>query len=169
MADFLTFTGVKNKNQYQLRKVLNNLRSFQELGPLIQQFYDIHFRSSIMFPVLEVEKQGRAWMVIIVIGVELYCYNYPFSFPNSFITCQNKHNTIVVLKLIQSISSLSLQKKFYVETFLAQFPISNQKKTEVKKLILISFNELENNKLIQAKFKIIKKNDTVIETNKLNL
>jgi hypothetical protein len=39
----------------------------------------------------------------------------------------------VKLKLIQSLSVFSLEKKYYFENFLDQFSISNKKRTKIKK------------------------------------
>ena len=61
----------------------------------------------------------------------------------------------VKLQLIQSLSVSTLEKKFDVEDFLNQFSIPNQKRTEVKKLIIELFDELKNHKLIDTPFRIV--------------
>lgn len=58
VADFLRFTGVKKKSQYQLTKVLNFLKSLQKLDPMVNNFSDTSFRSSVLFPYLELKKQN---------------------------------------------------------------------------------------------------------------
>ena len=69
--------------------------------------------------------------------------------------------------MVQSVSSSSLEKIFDVETFFNQFSGSNQNKTKIKKDIIKFFQELKDSELIRSEFKIIKKNNSVIETNKL--
>lgn len=118
VADFLHFTGVNEKSQYQRTKALIFLKNLQEIKPLLQKFSDNEFRSSVMFPYLKLEKQGKAWIVTMVIGEEVYFYKYPFFFPNSFLTYQSKYDLEVKLKFIESISTVGLFKKFYVKDFL---------------------------------------------------
>jgi hypothetical protein len=63
----------------------------------------------------------------------------------------------IKLKLIQSLSVSSLEKKFGVQDFMNQFSIPNKKRTEIKKLIIHLFDELKNSKLIEPKFHIVQK------------
>lgn len=72
VANFIRFTGVKNKNHYQLNKTLKFLRSLQTIQPLLQKFSDTLFRSSILFPNMKIEKQGLSWVIKIAIGEELH-------------------------------------------------------------------------------------------------
>lgn len=139
VVDFIRFTGGNEKSTYQRTKVLEFLKSLQEIKPFIQKFSDSSFRSSIMFPYLKLEKQGKAWIVKMATGEELYFYNYPFTFSSSFLHYRNKHDLQVKLKLIESISVTDLEKRFYIEEFLNQFSISNKKRT---KIIIVFFNLL---------------------------
>ena len=167
VADFMRFIGVKNRNQYQLNKVLNSLQSFQKLDLLLQKFSQISFRSSVIFPYLEIEKQGKSWIVTIAVAKELYFYDYPFLFPSCFLSYQNNYDLQVKCKVIQIISTSSLEKKFCVQDFLNQLSVSNQKQTQVKQIIIKLFDELKNVKLIEPQFKIIDKNGSSTKTTKL--
>ena len=51
----------------------------------------------------------------------------------------------------------SFEKKFPVQDFINQLPISNKKRTEIKKLIIDFFYELKNSNLIESKFTIVLK------------
>ena len=50
---------------------------------LVEQFSEIEFRSSIMFPVVKLTKESRSWILRIAIGEQLYFYTYPFVFSDS--------------------------------------------------------------------------------------
>lgn len=127
LVDFIRFIGGNDKSTYQRTKALNFLKSLQELKPLLQKFSDTHFRSSVIFPYLKLEKQNRLWIVRMAIGEELYFYQYSFFFPNSFLTYQSKYDLEVKLKLVETISTVGLEKKFDIQEFLNQFSVSNQK------------------------------------------
>jgi len=93
------------------------LKSLQKLDPLLKNFSETLFRSSVMFPYLVLEKQGRSWVITIAIGEELYFNHSPFFFPNCFLNYQGKYDLQVKLKLIQVISKVSLEKRFCIEDF----------------------------------------------------
>lgn len=65
------------------------------------------------------------------------------------------------LKLIESISTVSLEKRFYIEDFFNQFSIPN------KKLIIDLYYELKDWKLIEPKFKLINKNGSTTKVKQL--
>ena len=104
VVDFIGFTGGNEKSTYQRTKALEFLKSLQNRKPLLQKFSDSSFRSSIMFPYLKIEKEGKAWIVTMAIGEEIYFYQYPFFFPSSFLTYHSKYDLEVKLQLIGSIS-----------------------------------------------------------------
>jgi hypothetical protein len=83
----------------------------------VTNFSDTSFRSSVLFPYLELKKQNKDWILTIVIAEELYFNYYPFLFPSCFLVYENKYDLRVKLKLIQIVSIVSLEKKFCVEDF----------------------------------------------------
>ena len=167
VSDFLRFTGGNEKSQYQRIKALNFLKSLQEIKSPLQKFSDSEFRSSVMFPYLKLEKQGKTWIVKIAIGEELHFYNYPFIFSSSFLHYRNKCDLLVKLKLIESISTVGLEKKFYVKDFLNQFSLSNKDRTMIKKSIIDGFSILTDTKFIHPQFYLFIKSGRTKETNKL--
>ena len=98
---------------------------------LIQKFSNNEFRRSVMFPYLKLTKQNRRWTIIMAIGEELYFYQYPFFFPNSFLSYKNKYDLEIKLQLIESFSQVELEKKFLVKEFLNQFCVSNKDLTKI--------------------------------------
>ena len=106
------------------------MNSLQGLPPLVEEFSEIEFRSSVMFPLVKLRKESRSWILKIAIGEQLYSYNYPFVFSDSLVYFQTKYNLIVKLEIIQVFSVNSLEKKFPVENFLNQFGKNNR--TQIK-------------------------------------
>lgn len=100
--DFIGFTGGNMKSTYHRTKALEFLTSLQDIKPLIQKFSNEEFQRSVMFPYLKLKKQNRRWTVRMAVGEELYFYQYPFFFPNSFLICKNKYDLEIKLQLIES-------------------------------------------------------------------
>jgi len=171
VRDFLRFKGVQKRNQYQLTKAVNFLRSLQDLKPL-QNFSDTSFRSWVIFPYLKLDhKPGRPWIVEIGIAEELYFYNYPFFFPDCFLNYRGKYDLQVKLELIRVMGTLSLKKLFPIESFLEdlvnQSSLSNRDLTQVKKTIINLVSMLKESKSIESQLTLIPKNGSLIETNEL--
>jgi hypothetical protein len=95
VVDFLRFLGKDLKSTYQRNKVLDFLKSLQDLPPFVEKFSEIEFRSSIMFPLLKLRKTHQLWIFRIAVGEQLYCYSYPFIFSNCFRDFQNKYDLLV--------------------------------------------------------------------------
>lgn len=170
VSDFLQFISVPDvarKRQYQLKKILNFLLSLQKLDPIVENFSDASFRSSVIFPYLAVVKEGKSWVGKISISEQLYFYSYPFFLPKEFLSYKDKYEMEVKLKLIQSLSVSSLEKNFYVEEFLNQFSIPNKKRTQIKKLIIELFDQLKSHKLIETEFGIVRKNGSSVTVKQL--
>ncbi len=155
VADFLRFLGENSKSSYQRRKVLDFLNSLQGFSPPVEQFSEVEFRSSVMFPLVKLRKESRSWILKIAIGEQLYSYTYPFVFSDSLVYFRTKYDLIVKLEIIQVLSTNSLEKKFPVENFINQFRKNNR--TQIKKLIINLLDELKNSKLIESNFNIVLK------------
>ena len=126
-----------------------------------------------MFPYIKIQKRGQVWIATVAIGEQLYFYRYPFQFHNYFKTWKNKCQLLVKIQIIQVISVTSLKKQFRVEEFLNQFNILiffnifNTKQTQLKQIIIIVFDQLINDRLIKAQFKIIQKDGSIRKITKL--
>ena len=103
----------------------------------------------------------------VAIAKELYLYDYPFSFPSSFLSYQTNHELQVKLQLIQVMSTNSLEKVFDVNPFLDQFNVSTQKKAYIKKLIAQSFDQLKEHNCIENQFQLITKSGITQKIDKL--
>lgn len=158
VIDFIGFTGGDMKSTYQRTKALKFLTSLQDLKPLIQKFSNEEFRRSVMFPYLKLKKQNRKWTVTLAVVEEFYFYQYPFLFPNSFLICNNKYDLEIKLQLIESFSTVELEKKLLVKRFLNQFSVPNKDLAKIKKQLIDSFFILKDFQLIENKFSLISKN-----------
>lgn len=167
VIDFIGFIGGNMKSTYQRTKALEFLTSLQEIKPLIQEFSNEEFRRSVMFPYLKLKKQNRRWTIKIAVGEELYFYQYPFFFPNSFLICKNKYDLEIKLQLIESVSQVELEKKFPVKNFLNQFSVSNKDTTKIKKQLIDSFSRLKDSQLIENEFCLTSKNGSSNQTKKI--
>ena len=97
----------------------------------------------------------------------LYDYPYPFKFPSTFLTFQNIYDLQIKLRIIESLSTVPLEKLFHAELFLQQFNTSASKKASIKKNVVKLFNQLQMTGIIQSHYKLIKKSNLIIEVNSL--
>ena len=74
------------------------------------------------------------------IGEDLYFYQSPFFFPNSFISYQNKDDLEIKLQLIESFSTVDLEKRFPVKNFLSQFSITMKDYELIENELGLTFN-----------------------------
>ena len=167
VMDFISFTGGNAKSTHQRTKALEFLTSLQDIKPLIQNFSNNEFRRSVMFPYLKLTKQNRRWTIIMAIGEELYFYQYPFFFPNSFLIYKNKYDLEIKLQLIESFSQVELEKKLLVQELLNKFCVSNKDLTKIKKQLIDSVSKLKDSGLIENEFSLTFKNVSLNETKKI--
>ena len=83
------------------------------------------------------------------IGEKLYFYPYPFRFSADFLVWKNKYDLEMKLQLIESFSTVSLEKKFPLKSFLNQFSVSNKDLTKIKQQLIDLFSELKDSELIE--------------------
>ena len=84
-----------------------------------------------------------------------------------FLTYKNIYYLQIKLKVIEAISTIPLEKVFYVEVFMEQFNISTSKKAIIKKHIVKIFNQLQMVGIIKNHYRLIKKSEQIEEINKL--
>jgi hypothetical protein len=165
--DFISFTGNNARSTYQRRKALDFFANLQEIKPLIQKFSSYEFRRSVMFPYLKLRKQNRLWTLRIAIGEELYFYPYPFVFPASFLRWKNKYDLEMKLQCLESLSTVDLEKKFPVKSFLNQFSVSNKERKKIKKQLIDLFSELEDFGFIENEIRLTSKNGSNLKVEDL--
>jgi hypothetical protein len=168
VKDFMDFIQIENKNHYQLKKIIDFLHDLQNNIPPVTIFSDNYFRSAASIPFVEIQKEHKSLVAKVLIAEQLYWYQYPFSFPSSFISYQTNHELQVKLRIIQCMSTNSLEKVFHAIDFLEQFNVSTQKQAHIKKLIVESFHQLQEHNRIENQFKLITKSGLIKEINKIS-
>jgi hypothetical protein len=167
LTNFMDYIQIKNNNQYQREQVKNFFYDIQQSNQFASQFSERVFQSSAVFPFIRVEQENDTYGALIIyvaIVKELYFYSYPFYFPRYFQTYNSVYDLQVKLQIIYSYSQNNLKKKFDIKAFLDRFKkLKNQKQTNIKKLILKGFNELNKMESIQGTVEIEFKNGTVEE------
>lgn len=169
VQDFMDFIRIKNKNHYQLKKIICFFHSIQNTVPTLTIFSENFFRSVSVIPLVDVYKEQNSWVVQILLAEQLYFYRYPFSLPPYFITYQTTYELQVKLKIIQVMSSERLEKVLEIQDSLEQFNLSTQKKASIKKLIIESLSQLKKHARIENKLKLIMKSGLIQEIDIENL
>ena len=167
VQEFMDFMNIKNRNQYQLERVKDFLRNLRNHSSALEVFSDQTFQNIGTIVFVGIKKEHKSLVGQVLMVDELYFYRYPFSFPSFFLTYQNTYELQVKLQIIKVMCINSLEKKFYVKTFLDQFNISTQKRAQIKKLIVKSFEKLHQANLIENQFKLLTKNTTIKKCDKL--
>jgi len=83
----MDFIGIKNKNQYQWKQLIQFFEKLQTMKPFIKVITNQNFQSSILFPVIKARKEFGEYGVLIVqvaILQELYFFKYRFFFITLF-------------------------------------------------------------------------------------
>ena len=169
LSQFIAYLGMTHTNHRHRTKTLSILHDLQTLQPILENFDDCEFRSSVSFPYFKIKKKGKIWILTIAIAKQLYEYKYPYRFTEYFLQSDNQYHQQVQCFIIQTISTYSLEKHFTIRQFISQFNLSNQKKTQIKKYIIQAFHQLIQNQLIQKQLKVIKNNGSVQYVNSNDL
>jgi hypothetical protein len=165
LIEFIRYIGMNPKSHSQRTKILNILTTLQTLEPIIQNFDDRSFQSSLLVPAFNIKKKKNKWIVSVALAKKLYLYSYPFQCPTYFTTYKYNYQFQVKLQIIQATSVQSLKKQFYVQDFLSQFNVSYAKQTQIKKVIIQTLDELKNNNTIKTQIEIHKTDNSLIKTN----
>ena len=98
-----------------------------------------------MFPTLQIEKKGKrkTWVVTLDVVEALYSYTYPFVFPASFRTYQNKYDLQVKIEILKSFASVEVEKRISIKDIYGSKVFSNGYKTRIRKIFIELFNELK--------------------------
>jgi len=158
VQDFLKYQNptVKSTNYYQLKKVLNFIQELQK-NSIIQSFSDREFRCLITIPEVKLTKSNRnTWYARVWVAEELFYYPYPFMIPN--LTGKRTRDQFEVqFKVIQTFSTINIEKKFLIKDFLDSYSssLSNYQIKNIKKEFIKWVEILKQNDLIENNYEII--------------
>lgn len=168
LQDFLKFQ-TKSTGHYHVAKVKNFFEELQS-NFLITSFSDSHFQSLVTIPQVTFEKTNQNfWIAKIWIVEELFYYHYPFMLPNFFIGETTKDRFAVQFKMIQTFSSVEIEKIFLIQQFFQDYPsaLSNQRKAQMKQYFIELVQILQEYDLIETNYKVIS-NGKAHSTDQLN-
>ena len=159
-------------NTYQRQQFLQFFNQLQSLPPFREKFADQNFRQLLFFPVVNAipKTKREPWTIQTAIAVvePLMKDSYPFHLPPSFFTYFNTINLDVKLSIIQAlVQKYSIQKTYYVQSFLNQFAKRRHSiQAKIKKEIIHEFQNLLKYKIIESRFLFQgKDNQQIIEKN----
>ena len=164
--DFLVFIGKPKNNHYQVKKLVEFLKSLRTIEPVLEHFADGGFREYVVFPYVKVERR-RCWWVVLHTCWELDSYRYPFYFPEAFLQYQNNYELKVKFILLQSFCNVSVRKELPTQDFLGQISVSNSNLAVIKGYIVEILNELKDLKVIEPKFIVLTKKNGFKEVSTL--
>lgn len=156
LQQFIQYVGMDHNNQRHRTKALNMLRDLQTLQPILENFDEREFRSSVNFPYFKIKKEKRAWIITLAIAKQLCEYKYPYQFTDYFIRSENQYHSRVQFFVICAINNYPLKKYLAIQHFVTKFKLSNQKTTQIRKYIIQALQQLIELQLIQSQVKVIK-------------
>jgi hypothetical protein len=112
--NFLEFMGKPKNNHYQIKKLIEFLKSLQGIRPIIENFSDGGFRSYVVFPYVKIERK-KSWFVELPVCQELYLYQYPFHLPETFLNYRYNLELKVKFIVLQSFCQISIDKEFQTQ------------------------------------------------------
>lgn len=169
LSQFLEFTGYEKTNQYQLQKLKNFIISLNTIPPFNSYFYEDHYRCVNFFSLVDVKKEKNTWYVILVSCNEVLdlLYPLPFRLPAAFLTYENKYALQAQLFLLQTYTQKTIKKRLYTQEFFSNLSLGNNAYPQVKKNLLLLFDQLVQSKLIKSDFKVTIKNGEIKIVQKL--
>lgn len=111
----------------------------------------------VSVPKVELYKE-KEWIGKFLIVDDLFYYNYLFSFPDMFHSHLSKYEFFVLLEILKCFNLPNLERRIHVKQFINNFPctFSNQTIRKIKILFLDAIQILENNQLIESRFKVFR-------------
>lgn len=170
LVDFAKKINLYPLNSYQRNKLIQCIRSLQTSRPL-QWVADNQFISLLSCPLIRIENKSSKYTKIIIhisISDLLYQWKYPFCFPPSFYTFQNKNDLKLKFAIIKSISvQESTRKVLHLENILNR--LNNQNRTSMKKNLIEQFQFLIEGGFIENQFQLEQEGNQFIFTDKLTV
>jgi hypothetical protein len=161
LSQFVHFTGITISNNYQRKKILSYFERLQTIDPIARHFSDGSFRSSVIFPYVELKKRfDKYWGIEIAMAEQLFTFPYPFGFPKSFLNYQYKNDLRLKVRLIKSLLVRDQKKTFDLEELFNQVSLSSSQIVRIKKQFVRLLKELVEQKIIESELQIIYKNGT---------
>ena len=108
-------------------------------------------------------KKNNTWHVILVSCEELVDLFYPFPFhlPEAFLTYKSKYSLWAQVFLLQALTQKTLHKRLNTQLFFSELSLGKSGYLQLKKNLLVLFNQLIDSNIIQSDFTVTIKNGKV--------
>jgi len=169
LVDFARQIGLHPLNTYQRKNLLKFFYQLQHVPRVYQWFNDSEFRSALIFPVIRIENYNSKHtklMVHITVSKSFYNLKYPFHFPESFWTYENRYDFRVKFIIIESICQQeSTRKVLEIEDLFNK--LNNKNKTYMRTNLIQQLQHLNDAGVIQNEIYLNDKQ--TIHINKLTI
>ena len=169
LVDFARQIGLHPLDTYQRKKLLKFFYQLQGVPLVYQWFSDSEFRSALIFPVIRIENYTSKHTKIIVhitVSKSFYNLKYPFHFPKSFWTYENRYDFRVKFTIIESIClQESTRKVLELEELFNK--LNNKNKTYMRTNLIQQLQHLNDAGVIQNEIYLNDKQ--TIHINKLTI
>jgi hypothetical protein len=167
LLDFAKQINLHSLNTYQRKNLLEFFYKLQSLPTIFKWFSDFEFRSILLFPVIRIENKTSKHtklMIHITVSESFYNLQYPFHFPKTFHTFENKYDFRLKFVIIESIDQLSTRKIIHLEDLFNR--LNNQNKSYMKNNLIQQFQHLKDDGFIQDRIYLLQNDNEIIQVNK---
>ena len=88
-------------------------------------------------------------------------YPFPFHLPQAFLTYKSKYSLWAQVFLLQALTQKKLHKRLNTQVFFTEFSLGESGYLQLKKNLLVLFNQLIDSKILQSDFTVTTKNGKV--------
>jgi len=170
LVDFAKQINLHPLNSYRRNQLIQFFQHFQTSLP-IQWVADSQFISILSCPVIRIEnKSSKHTKIIIHISISelFYQWKYPFYFPHSFYTFQNKNDLKLKFAILKSITiQQSTRKALHLENIFNH--LNNQNKASMKNNLIKQFQLLTEGGFIENQFQLKQEDNQFITADKLTV
>lgn len=143
---------------YKAKKLLMFFNQLQKPA-LMELFQRSTSRNLILLPEIKIEKtKTNIWIIKVWITDNLFYYAYPFVILNFLPGKLDENQLEIQYKFVETFSTTThLEKKFLMEDFFNSYTkvLDTQEKTKIKQLFLNFINLLQENNLIESRYKVL--------------
>lgn len=170
LVDFAKQINLHPLDSYRRNQLIQFFQHFQTSSP-IQWVADSQFISILSCPVIRIEnKSSKHTKIIIHISISelFYQWKYPFCFPQSFYTFQNRNDLKLKFAILKSVTTQqSTRKVLHLENIFNR--LNNQNKASMKNNLIEQFQLLTEGGFIENQFQLKQEDNQLITADKLTV
>ena len=155
LSKFVKYTGIRISNQSGRKNILGYFKQLHKLDPIVKEFSDGAFRSSVCFIYAECKNpSGKAWLIEVLLAEELFWFPYPFQLPKSFLISRHKNDLRLKIRLIKALAVREQEKVLDLREFFNIISVSNKRLIRIKENIIQLLRELVQDGIINDTIEI---------------